>query len=357
MGLLSKVQHISREHSLSSAAQTPTKLPASHLRQCHICQKSFSSPTGLAAHRQAKNHYFVCSTCNQTFKTPEQLQGHTLSAHSPPTPTPRTKARPPPPIASTADRKSVGPRCNQCGKSFGSYPDLENHIGSSHKFPCSKCDQRFPSLLDWNNHFMTQHKFQCSACKASLSSDAALASHVALAHGTFCPAVVPVSSTSSQSVRSEVPVPGQQGKFACDQCKKTLKTDDGLRAHMATKHPSVASCGICQFKGTSAALEDHVNKDHCCTICQDHILRDAKTLEDHMYEHTHPYRCKKCGTKYRSEAELSTHFAADNRHLVCAKCHMGFEDETGLHFVSGSPLRNAAADHFSARVFRSLSFP
>lgn len=316
--------HISREH----VAQAPARPPASRPHQCHTCQKSFSTLIGLAAHREAKQHYFACSVCNQMFKTPELLQGHTSDVHSPPTPPPCTEARSSPPSAGpSADRKSVGHRCNQCGGSFSSHADLESHIGSSHKFPCSKCDQRFPSLLDWNNHFTTQHKFPCGTCKASFSSEVALGFH-----GNLCPAVVPVRPTSSQSVHSEAPLSGQQSKFSCDYCEKSFKSEDGLRSHVATKHPSV-SCGICQFKGSSAAaLEDHVNKIHCCTICQDNILRDAKTLEDHMYEHTHAYLCKKCGTKYRSEAELSTHFAsADNYHPVCTKCHTGFEDVTMLH--------------------------
>lgn len=328
--------HISREHAVSLAAQTPARPPASPPHQCHTCHKSFSTLVGLAAHRQAKQHYFACSVCNRMFKTPELLEGHTSDAHSPPTSPPRTEARPSsPPAGPSTDRRSAGPRCNQCGGSFNSYADLENHIGSSHKFPCSKCDQRFPSLLDWNNHFMTQHKFQCGACKTSFSSNVALASH-----GNLCPAVVSVRPTSSQPVHFEAPLSGQQSKFSCNYCGKTFKSDDGLQSHVATKHPSV-NCGICQFKGTAtAALEVHINKVHCCAICQDNILRDAKTLEDHMYEHTHPYLCKKCGTKYRSEADLSTHFAsADNYHPVCTECHIGFEDETRLrsHVCSAHP--------------------
>ncbi|KAL4068590.1 hypothetical protein V8B97DRAFT_1973637 [Scleroderma yunnanense] len=328
--------HISREHAVSPAIQTPARPPASRSHQCQTCQKSFSSPGALAAHQQAKKH-LVCSACNQTFSTLEQLEKHTSDIHPPPVPPPPTAVKASPsPKGSSSDRKSVGPRCTECERTFNCYADLENHVGASHKFPCSKCHQRFPSLVEWNSHFIVQHKFQCGACKTSFSTDVALASH-----GSYCPAATPVRPQSSQSVHVEASSSAQQSKFTCDNCKKTFKSSDGLRAHVASKHPSVPSCGICQFKGTSAAaLEEHVNKIHCCTICQDSILRDTKTLEDHMYEHTHPYRCKKCGTKYQSEAELSTHFASPNNyHPVCLTCQIGFEDETGLrsHVCSVHP--------------------
>ncbi|KAF8841977.1 hypothetical protein BDN67DRAFT_979880 [Paxillus ammoniavirescens] len=70
---------------------------------------------------------------------------------------------------------------------------------------------------------------------------------------------------------------------------------------------------------------------HSCAVCRDGILRNAGTMADHMVEHSHPIRCKKCGTRYRSEQERALHFAAtDNDHPICVRCQVGFEDDAAL---------------------------
>ncbi|KAG9311706.1 hypothetical protein JVU11DRAFT_7944 [Chiua virens] len=119
----------------------------------------------------------------------------------------------------------------------------------------------------------------------------------------------------------------------CDLCGKAFKGQVGLQDHAAAKHPFMgAECVICHFICPStAALEEHVDTIHSCAVCQDGILRDVRTLSDHMLEHTHSILCKRCGTRYQTEEDRNLHFAArDNFHPVCLACHLGFEDDEVL---------------------------
>ncbi|KAI6131012.1 hypothetical protein EDD16DRAFT_957613 [Pisolithus croceorrhizus] len=70
------------------------------------------------------------------------------------------------------------------------------------------------------------------------------------------------------------------------------------------------------------------------------IVRDAKTLGDHMVEHTHPFQCEIRETRYRSEEERSAHFTSSDRHPFCTECLTGFVDAAALqsHVSSNHPL-------------------
>ncbi|KAI6104331.1 hypothetical protein F5141DRAFT_182723 [Pisolithus sp. B1] len=321
----------------SKSFQTAAAL-AAHLQskkhikyKCNFCNKSFQTTDGLATHRRTKNHLFVCPICNQAFVSSDQLEGHRLNAHSRHDPGPSivnaVKAPPPPPKVDSPSTKqtSGGPSCSQCNQRFPSWPDLNRHIGLSHGYSCSVCGERFPSFTECNQHFGAKHKAQSSASLA--------------AHGSP-PAVPVVHPASSQSNHSGMPSPNQDNRIACDPCNKTFKSSDALQAHVAAKHPGGPNCGVCQHRATSAtALEAHVNEVHCCTVCEDGIVRDTKTLHDHMVEHTHPFRCEICETKYRSEEERSTHFTTSDRHPLCAECQTGFVDAAALqcHVSSNHP--------------------
>ncbi|KAI6045258.1 hypothetical protein EDC04DRAFT_3137208 [Pisolithus marmoratus] len=260
----------------------------------------------------------------QAFVTSDQLEGHRSDAHSPNRPGPSTvnggeNPSPPPQADLPSTRETCnGPSCSQCNQQFKSWADLDHHIRWLHKYPCSKCAERFPSLQEWNRHYNAIHRRQSNAAPAACDGP---------------PAAPVIRPTSSQSNRSGVPPPEQQNRVVCDQCNSSreFKNNEALKAHVAAKHPSGPNCPVCQHRATSAtALEAHVNEVHCCNVCRDGIVRDAKTLEDHMVEHTHPFRCETCETMYRSEEERSAHFTSSDRHPLCAKCQTGFVDDAAL---------------------------
>ncbi|KAI6158599.1 hypothetical protein EDD17DRAFT_1622438 [Pisolithus thermaeus] len=70
------------------------------------------------------------------------------------------------------------------------------------------------------------------------------------------------------------------------------------------------------------------------------IVRDAKTLGDHMVEHTHPFQCEIRETKCSSEEERSAHFTSSDCHPLCAECQTGFVDAAALqsHVSLNHPL-------------------
>ncbi|KAI6103846.1 hypothetical protein EV401DRAFT_692535 [Pisolithus croceorrhizus] len=179
--------------------------------------------------------------------------------------------------------------------------------------------------MDWSRHFGANHNTQSNSSIAAPGSP---------------PAVLATPLTSSQSNHGRVPSPKQQNKIVCGQCGKTFKSNEALQAHAGAKHSGGQNCGVCQHKAASAAsLEAHVNEVHRCAVCRDGIVRDAKTLDAHMVEHTHPFLCEICETRYHSEEERSAHFTSSDRHPLCAECQTGFVDAAALqsHVSSNHP--------------------
>ncbi|KIJ61398.1 hypothetical protein HYDPIDRAFT_31270 [Hydnomerulius pinastri MD-312] len=324
--------HISQMHYKGPANSVyqskPPGKPLVSSTQCSVCNKKFTSPGGLTSHQQAKGHYLPCSTCSLKFTTPEQLARHQSDVHR----------------SSSSSSNGVKGHSLTNGRALAEAPttrrggESEQRIDSPGKpekrqaahsaFPCSKCSRSFPSLIEWNTHFKQDHqKIQCSACNAVFTSEAILASHA-----KYCPATTRAASSQSQGNKSVSSGSQTNGQVACDLCDQRFNVQEGLQAHVAAKHSAAAKCGICRLVCSSpSALENHVNTIHSCAVCQDGILRDSKTLADHAMEHSHPVRCKKCGTRYRSEEERAVHFGApDNDHPFCVRCRAGFEDETAL---------------------------
>ncbi|KIK81503.1 hypothetical protein PAXRUDRAFT_832798 [Paxillus rubicundulus Ve08.2h10] len=322
--------HILKAHSKgrnSFEAQPPTQqLVAS--TQCIVCYKKCTTPGGLLSHQKAKQHYLPCPTCSRNFTATKELAQHHADAHShlPSSFSTGVNSHSLEKGQRSAEQRVIR-RCSECETCFDSLVELETHRVSHRKFPCSKCSQSFSSLIEWNGHFKQAHnKVQCSACNAVFTSEANLASH-----GRYCPTIA--RPASSQSLGSKTASGSQnKGPVVCDFCNKGFSSREALQAHAATKHPSAAKCVICHLLCSSPTeLEDHVNTIHSCTVCGDGILRNSETLADHMVEHSHPIRCKKCGTRYRSEQERALHFAAaDNEHPICTRCQVGFEDDTSL---------------------------
>ncbi|KAI6021805.1 hypothetical protein BKA83DRAFT_4287848 [Pisolithus microcarpus] len=345
-------------HSLRApAAPAPTNPPVSNVHQCDLCSKSFQTAAALAAHRRDKIHllhkcnichqsfqtagalvahqqskkHFACSTCNQVFSTSAQLKRHSSDAHPRQDPGPsivntvKAPSTPPKVDLPATEQTGGGPSCSQCNQRFPTLADLNRHIGLSHEYTCSVCGERFPSFTECNQHAEAKHKTKSNASSA--------------AHGN--PLAHPVvRQTSSQSNQSQMPAPKQDNRIVCDPCNRTFKCNQALQAHVAAKHPSGPNCGVCQHKATSAtALEAHVNEVHCCAVCRDGIVRDAKTLDEHMVEHTRPFRCEICETIYRSEEERSAHFTSSDRHPLCTECQTGFMDAAALqsHVSSNHP--------------------
>ncbi|KAI6006983.1 hypothetical protein EDD15DRAFT_13393 [Pisolithus albus] len=387
--------------ALAAHRQSNSKKHRRH--KCNICQKLYKTADGLVSHQRSKhipcptcNQAFSTSAQLEGHKLnahPQQDPGPSIvnTAQAPPTP-PKVDL---PATEQTGSALS----CSQCNQRFPSWSDLNRHVGLAHGYKCSACEERFPSFTECNQHFGAKHKTQsnaslaaahgsppalpvvvptspsCNLCNQRFPSLADLNRHISLSHEYTCSAcgerfpsftehnqhveakhkTMPnassaahgsplahpvVRQTSSQSNQSPMPAPKQDNRIVCDPCNRTFKRNQDLQAHVAAKHPNGPNCGVCQHKAASAtALEAHVNEVHCCAVCRDGIVRDAKTLDEHMVEHTHPFRCEICETIYRSEEERSAHFTSSDRHPLCTECRTGFVDAAALqsHVSSNHP--------------------
>lgn len=298
--------------------------------QCCICNKKFTTPGGLSAHRNAKRHYPPRSASPRRLASSEELaRPPEIRGVSPSSTAVNGNV-----ITNKSDvaGQRVIHRCNQCQVNFDSLAELKMHQSSHGQISCSKCSYLSSSLMEWNDHFKQAHqKTQLSSRQVEFPPDATLASQA-----SSSPVVILPASSQSISNKSVSSNSHDKGPVVCDLCKKEFKAQAGLQAHTAAKHPARAECVICHFICPStAALEDHVDTVHSCAVCQDGILRDVQTLSDHMIEHSRPILCKRCGTRYRTEEERTLHFAAaDNYHPVCVSCRLGFEDDNALRSVS-----------------------
>ncbi|KIK18783.1 hypothetical protein PISMIDRAFT_175074 [Pisolithus microcarpus 441] len=311
------------------APPTPPKvdLPATEQTgsgpSCSQCNQRFPSLPDLNRHI-GLSHEYTCSVCGERFPSFTEYNQHVGAKHKTKSNASLAAAHGSPLALPVVLPTSLS--CSQCNQRFPSWADLNRHVGLSHGYKCSVCGERFPSFTECNQHFGAKHKTQSNASLAA-------------AHGS--PLALPVvRPTSPQSNHSRMPSPKQDTRIVCDPCNKTFKSNEALQAHTAAKHPSGPNCGVCQHKATSAtALEAHVNEVHCCTVCRDGIVRDVKTLDDHMVEHTHPFRCEICETIYRSEEERSVHFTSSDRHPLCTECQTGFVDAAALqsHVSSNHP--------------------
>ncbi|KAF8553374.1 hypothetical protein OG21DRAFT_1260048 [Imleria badia] len=318
--------HISKVHSkepLNSARHPPQLVSAT---QCCICNKKFTTSVGLSSHQKDKRHYPPRSASPRKFASSEEL-AHPSETRGV---TPSSAALSGNAVSNKLDvaEQRVVHRCSECQVTFYALAELKKHQSSHGKFSCSKCSYLSSSLIEWNNHFKQAHqKTQLSNRQAEFAPDAVLASH-----RSPSPAIIRPASSESTSNKSVSSNSHGKGPVFCELCKKEFKGHAGLQAHTSAKHPAGAECVICRFICPStAALEEHVDTVHSCTVCQDGILRDARTLSDHMTEHSHPILCKKCGTRYRTEEERGLHFSAtDNDHPVCVACRLGFEDDDAL---------------------------
>lgn len=302
--------------------------------QCCICNKKFTTPGGLSSHQKAKRHYPPRSAPPCRFASTEDL-AHPSETHGV---SPSSTAMSSAALANKLDvgEQRVIHRCSECQATFDSLAELKKHQSSHGKFSCSKCSYLSSSLIEWNDHFKQAHqKTQLSSrnLQAEFAPDAILPSY-----RSSSPAIIRPESSQSTSNKSVTSNSRGKGAVFCELCNKEFKAQAGLQAHTAAKHPTGAECVICHFICPStAALEEHVDTVHSCAVCQDGILRDARTLSDHMIEHSHPILCKRCGTRYRTEEERRLHFAtADNDHPICVACHLGFEDDDSLRAVNVS---------------------
>ena len=136
---------------------------------CNICNKSFTSNTGLGihireVHEGLRNRNHQCDICQKKFTNPKKLWEHHNSNHE------------------TTEEFS----CELCGKIFLSSYYLRNHVQNVHgekKHHCSICDKWFSTKAGVEIHIKGVHnKIRDQYCKICETNYVDLRKHIKRVH-------------------------------------------------------------------------------------------------------------------------------------------------------------------------------
>ncbi|XP_071522044.1 uncharacterized protein [Panulirus ornatus] len=230
---------------------------------CKICNKKFSSLTGLKVHVETihkKAQVYECPECKEIFNQKGNMQNHFRRVHQ------GDEARKllcdicnkgficPSDLRKHVERVHLKVRknevmCEVCGKPFSDSRAMRIHINAVHtkevQHPCPECKMVFHSLTNMVTHRRRMHggpegrKNVCEVCGKGFCSPSDLKTHIRVVH---------------ENIR----------KYVCDICGQAFKVCSHLKYHRR-KHTGETPyecphCGKC-FHGPSH-ISDHVKKVH-----------------------------------------------------------------------------------------------
>jgi exonuclease III len=138
-----------------------------------------------------------------------------------------------------------------------------------------------------------------------------------------------------QTSHPEPPRPvSPPASYRCTFCDKVFKLQSGLDDHTAAKHS--CTCGMCDFIcPAEEILQEHITSAHSCPVCHEGVFANVDLLNEHLEDHTAPYRCEVCQTRYAEEEGLRQHYkdSPDDTHPSCTRCDLGFRDAGEYHNV------------------------
>ena len=249
---------------------------------------------------------FICETCGKSFATKSKLKFHNKSVH-----------------------EGETNQCELCGKSFQLIRSLRYHIENSHTksrtYKCQKCGETFPSIPDLKNHKYSKH-MQCESCGKKFEANSTLRSHIRSVH---------------EGVRNNI----------CPTCGKAFISKTDMNRHIDSVHlkkpiwnnirknypegkkPLVErACEFCQDKFSYAEeLRRHIGLNHRTLITFDcrkcHLTYSTKEKIYIHLQNTHEndsYQCKVCGKSFNltwdkdKETKVKTIKCYDNQ--KCYSC-------------------------------------
>lgn len=206
---------------------------------------------------------FKCKICKQTFKTISAYEGHYKSAH--------------------IDRELP---CLICNNKFKGEQNLLIHQKQFHTVTvlrsihyCSECKTNFSKKFEYTEH----QKLKCDKCTSTrlFCQNDNLKDHLVRYHGDNqkfeCPQCDKTVSSKS-SLKTHLESHSKSKTFCCYKCGKLFSRNAGLERHLEEFHssdPHVYHCHICPktFKNVSY-LRSHVNAQHnlynpvfSCDVC------------------------------------------------------------------------------------------
>ncbi|MBQ8366043.1 MAG: C2H2-type zinc finger protein [Bacteroidaceae bacterium] len=185
---------------------------------------------------------------------------------------------------------------------------------SGKKFKCDICSDIFGAQDELNKHKKEKHPpYKCSVCGERFSSKAEKDEHIAKG----CPKTTAGSEEESHAI---------EDSFKCEKCELSFPSQEKLDMHMRDTHPieeppaETFDCDECSMKFIEeSALNAHKKKVHPkfkCTVkgCTREFSSKAELMTHKKNDHV-VYTCKRCGTWFNSEDELTGHMRT-KRHGV-----------------------------------------
>lgn len=324
----------------SEALQNHIRVDHAHKYQCPSCYQGFSSSGALEEHRSISHPVpkvqasvcFPCSVCKQTFPSVGDLSRHIGAAH---------------PQALEAPVKKVYP-CLSCNRTFSKMSKLTAHTDTAHPSGpvCAICRLQCPSQLVLDGHVAAVHTtralYNCGVCNVAFASEEGLHHHYLQSPKDAHPKCIEcglgfendaVYATHRQTSHPEPPRPvSPPASYRCTFCDKVFKLQSGLDDHTAAKHS--CTCGMCDFIcPAEEILQEHITSAHSCPVCHEGVFANVDLLNEHLEDHTAPYRCEVCQTRYAEEEGLRQHYkdSPDDTHPSCTRCDLGFRDAGEYH--------------------------
>ncbi|XP_068628434.1 gastrula zinc finger protein XlCGF57.1-like [Battus philenor] len=251
-------------------------------------------------------------------------------------------------------------KCPHCNKTLKSKASVLRHIISMHqkrkyvgkvtgfgvdrRYNCAKCSYATPHSQTLINH-MRRHNgerpYQCD-CGKSFTQSSSLAAH-RKTHSTntfYTCSICGKQFKHAFSLKRHLYV-HESGQFACNICKKLLKSKQSYQAHIQ-RHYNVFnySCEDCGSTFvTCSELLNHrkkhiMNKNLECHLCG-YKTRAKKSLVIHLKRHAgeKSYKCEICPYSFYTKGDLQRHrrVHTHDKPFTCPTCGQRFTQSPSMN--------------------------
>ena len=210
----------------------------------------------LERHKFEKHEQTLCSECGMNFSKFEDLLNHSLT------------------------HISTVPKCQECGKVFGTEHTLKKHIIREHRNQkvevCPHCGKTFSHRYGLQSHLKKFHDnsagimHPCEKCGSKFRSRSDLMQHFKI-HEEAILFTCPYCNKSVKQLEGHLQkncskIPGKvREKFVCELCHKNFHKKEALTRHIKTIHEKIKDyhCLQCDYKTYSNCnLYVHVKRMH-----------------------------------------------------------------------------------------------
>ena len=185
--------------------------------------------------------------------------------------------------------------------------------------------------------------FRCNICKQILKDMKSLKSHCIIRHKKFQCSLCPKSFTNTTSFKYHKAEHEGKLNVFCEVCDRGFPHKKLLRNHKYSQHSEKYRTNVCPTCGVNftraANLRRHLKEDRCVKnkniqsgfpSCCGKTFTVNKFYERHQLLHTHPFRCRKCRNRFRSEEEKVGHECSIPNSEPCPYCERSFFNKKNL---------------------------